>query len=432
MDADMLDRLNKLREKRIAREKARLDKLRELNKKKYDKYDFHPPKPTVSTISRTRAALAPSTSKSDIKTSCVSRINRWNAPKSPLTTQTLLPNKVKEKKDNINSKESVFDRLYKPKVVHKQAVVQKQTVTTKPKTGPTCTKKASKDVTQRKVRRSISAIDLEGVNKNELPDCIHNKWASIGDHLHKKSIQDSNDDEGDRGDEDYKGEKVTSPVTKESKKVTFQIPPQLSPPNSPPNPEKDIQGLQSWLNKRGKSLDSYYHLQWFGLNSLSNRNIKPHEEAWKFDDAHENKENVASGSGINNRNGKLENEGSPRFPAHRTSPMISRVSEALNHELLLGALNELKELLREDFNCEQSACWLRALYTRFSTACESSATYWECRAELAHRQGDFPVALQCLEQAIAKSKEIPATQTRSEEDLDGLVDKFKQRRINPN
>ncbi|XP_069356692.1 uncharacterized protein [Maniola hyperantus] len=389
------------------------------------------------------------------------RVNEFNSRKSIAFTsrvdskqkpvdrrKTMIPEPREKRTTTTNSKESVFERLYKPKVVHTQTIDN----ATKLKTNP-CIKKVSKDsrtITNRRhtvfeqkkeVRRSISAIHFKRVHKSELPNCVH-KWASIGD-INKDDLQEANDDD------DLKVEKVISAVKSERKRVKFQTPLRLS--CNTPKPEELQSRLQNWLKKRGKSLDSYHHLQCFGLHHLSDPNIKP-LEAPKFDEAEENKENIAlehdsdneSFSDNNNRNGNLESEEKPQFSADswRRASCVTDTSdyndscastlmsgEAVHHvdELLVGALNDLTELLREGFNWEQSARWLRALRERFPSAPES-APYWECRAALAERQGDLHATVECLEQAIAKGTE----QSVVEANLDSLLDKFMQLKISPN
>lgn len=213
-------------------------------------------------------------------------------PKFVDRRKTMLPQQ-KEKGSNVttNTKESVFDRLYKPKTVHK-AVVDN---VTKLKTDPNYLKKVIKESqkitnTNRRyttfenkaeVRRSISAIHFKRVHKSELSNCIH-KWASIGNNINKEDVQDVDEDET------LKEEKVISAVKSERKRVKFQTPLPLN--FNTPKPEELQTRLQNWLKKRGKSLDSYHHLQCFGLHHLSNG--KPIDPP-KFDDVDENKENIA-------------------------------------------------------------------------------------------------------------------------------------------
>lgn len=108
----------------------------------------------------------------------------------------------------------------------------------------------------RYVRRSISAIHLKRMNKSELPNCFH-KWSSIGNNLDKAGLSDINEDAS------VQMEGVTSAVKSERKKtVTFQKGIAFNL-NTPTADELQMR-LKKWLEKRGKSLDSYQHLQCFG------------------------------------------------------------------------------------------------------------------------------------------------------------------------
>lgn len=134
------------------------------------------------------------------------------------------------------------------------------------------------------VRRSISAVHFKRISKNEINNCIH-KWSSIGEKLDKLHLKEINEDENIRAD------KVISAVKSERKKVKFQTPVHFN--FNTPRPEELQSRLKSWLQKRGKSLDSYHHLQCFGIHHISQK-IKPIEEPPKFelyDD--EDKENIA-------------------------------------------------------------------------------------------------------------------------------------------
>ncbi|CAH2241901.1 jg12035 [Pararge aegeria aegeria] len=373
-----------------------------------------------------------------------------NKPKTFNRRKTMLP-EPREKSSNTNStnsKESVFDRLYKPKIVHKQPIDN----VTKLKTDPNYLKKVIKDsqlITNRRqtffeqkaeVRRSISAIHFKRVHKSEISNCIH-KWASIGDNINKEDLQNVNEDES------LKEEKVISAVKSERKRVKFRTP--LPYNFNTPRPEELRSKLQNWCKKKGKSIDSYHHLQCFGLHHLSN-GVKP-LDVLQFDDADDNKENIAlehdsdneSFLENNNQNGNLGGEDKSQFSADKwrrasnttdtsdfNESYISTLtsSEAVHHvdELLLGALNDLTELLREGFDWEQCARWLRAVRERFPGA-PDSAPYWECRAALEERRGDLHATVQCLEEAIAKGTE----QSVVEANLDSLLNKFMQLKISP-
>lgn len=219
----------------------------------------------------------------------------------------------------------------------------------------------------------------------------------------------------------------------ERKKVTFVTP---VPNLNTPRPEELQARLKAWLQKRGKSLDSYHHLQCFGIHHLQ-KNLcfdnKPYDE--------ENKENIALESDSDNDSYTENMNEEDNVNKWRTASIVSdsvdfnesqnttsTYSDALNmDEVLIGALNDLTELLREGFAWEQCARWLRAIRERFPSAI-GSAAYWECRAALEERRGDLPASVQCWEEAIAKGTE----QSVVEANLDQLLDKFMQLKISPN
>lgn len=574
--ASVEERLNKLREERVAREKARIEKLRELNLKKYGKTDTHQPK-SASTVSlSTKSKTDPSgivksttnTMKNNLQGNITKRqsiavlkkvpskvsnnaknvpsyinkvsnvdntkkdkpsVSKINSklpkaiselPKSksepnnagndkPLkeitsevniksinrdiidNPQITITEPAKDAKKAINNKfnskpdlksrksiavmsktdnrpksfnsrksiqpqkssnkESVFERLYKPKVVQKESIDK----VLKLKTDPSYLKKVVNEsrlimnkrntVFESKpnvpIRRSISAVHFKRISKQELGNCFH-KWSSIGDKIDKVHLKDVNEDDCVRE------EKVVSAVKSERKKVKFQTPVPFN--FNTPKPEELQARLLSWLKKRGKSIDSYHHLQCFGLHNLS-REIRPlNIDMEEFDD--ENKENIALEhdsdndsylENMNNKVGDVNDVNKLEFPKdnwRRVSSISDSVDyndsyettltsgEAVHHvdDLLLGALNDLTELLREGFDWEQCARWLRAIRDRFPSA-PDGAPYWECRAALEERRGDLPASVQCWEQAIAKGTEKSVV----EANLDQLLDKFMQLKISP-
>ncbi|CAH0720035.1 unnamed protein product, partial [Brenthis ino] len=542
--------INKFREERIAKEKARIEKLRELNLKKYSKQNFSKPI-SVSSVSLPVKTKSDTSIATNIKTNpannnvygsisnrksiyAAKRVenkdvavtknvkNNFVANKIPInvntnrnkcntetklnkpaTTNTRINKPLKEmptasnvktinpnnisktvqnhKNNNVtvtskfNSKlktldeeknhqnkvmqqniekppktngESVFDRLYKPKVVQKQSIDNALRL----QTDPNYLKKVIKDsrliMNKRHtmcnnskpalpVRRSISAVHFKRISKNELQNCMH-KWASIGEKINKAHLKDINEDEG------VKEERVISAIKSERKKVKFQTPIHLN--FNTPKPEELQARLQKWLQKRGKSIDSYHHLQCFGLHHLS----RDTRQFTLFDDDDENKENVAVNNdsdndsyldNMNNVNGnkKEENNAFPTDKWRRASVVSDSVdfndsyettlnSDGVHQvdELLLGALNDLTELLKEGFDWEQCARWLRAIRDRYPLAPDKAA-YWECRAALEERRGDLPASVQCWEQAIAAGTE----QSVVEANLDNLLDKFMQLKISP-
>ncbi|CAG9794561.1 unnamed protein product [Diatraea saccharalis] len=536
------ERLAKLREERMAREKARIDKLRELNLKKYNKNEPVHPKNDVSS-----ASIANKNAKPDIFKKINSHVkNNFqvnNTTKRPISVPSVIKNglpikdsvvpnskpktlvnsapitkaskglnnkpdvipknvdkksagnnnarsqipsvhnfKTNPKKNFVsntikpttsapvatvsrksiappkpvanplNHRQSVFERLYKPKIVVKKP----EDDVTKLQTDPNYFKKVIKDsgliLNKRHtvfdvnpkikvdppVRRSISAVHFKRLNKNELSNCIH-KWSSIGEKLNKVHLKDINEDES------VKQDKVVSAVKSDRKRVKFQTP--VSFNFNTPKPEELRMRLTSWLQKRGKSLDSYHHLQCFGIHHLAQREIRPIIEPTKlelYDD--ENKENIAlehdsdNDSYTANMNEEYENVGgndkwrrasfvsdSVDLNDTQNSTLSSYDTVQQVDEVLLGALNDLAELLREGFDWEQCARWLRAIRERFPYAPDTAA-YWECRAALEETRGDLPASVQCWEEAIAKGTEHSVV----ESNLDQLLDKFMQLKISPN
>ncbi|CAB3257411.1 unnamed protein product [Arctia plantaginis] len=481
----MAERIAKLREERREREKARIEKLRELNLKKYNQ---EPSKntpanvrnvsknmaknhvPLVSKINNSapqskteskenRAKSAPThrnnpiANKSarkplavssdqgpirgpsqlfnnqkkttDRKTSFIN-FNKTNLhPKferkslAPTNIKsTTLTNKQKPKLSTA-SNVSVFERLYKPKIT------QNTNTTNVNRRHTVFNNKPEHKVP---VRRSISAVHLKRVNKSELGNCIH-KWSSSVDKLNIIDIKEVNEDETVNDD------KVVSAIKSERKRVTFMTP--CTNFNTPRQEELQAR-LKAWLHKRGKSMDSYHHLQCFGLHHL------PY--SLKFDPTlykDENKENVFEESDSDddsyteNMNDEMENKNkwrrasiaSDSVDLSESQNTTTTNSDAIinTDEIVIGALNDLTELLKEGFEWMQCARWLRAVRERFPSV-QRRAAYWECRAALEERRGDLPASLKCWEEAIAQGTEHSV----AEANLDHLLDKFMQLQISPN
>ncbi|KAG6454573.1 hypothetical protein O3G_MSEX008765 [Manduca sexta] len=517
----MEDRINKLREERIAREKARIEKLRELNLKKYnkiepqlknapsnttinkpiknDKFDQHKKassvvknnfhvngttkKPiTMPIVKKTSSAIDakpknkfdtnPKIDKSmtekpksegnkianatSSKTALNDRKEVKSAkfepklarkslavPKRAVSQPTTVSRKSMLPKPLQTSSETVFDRLYKPKMVTKEHLDSVKKLQTDPNylqrviknSGLILNKRHTLFETKQKpnvpVRRSISAVHFKRISKNEIQNCIH-KWSSIGDKMNNVHLKDINEDEN------IKEDKVVSAVKSERKRVTFMTP---VPQNfNTPRPEELQARLKNWLYKRGKSLDSYHHLQCFGINHLVPRDLKLDFEAIKYDDD-ENKENIALESdsdddSVSEMHGKESVVGMWRRASNisesvdlneTTDTMVTTEEPDNVDDVVVGALNDLTELLKEGFEWEQCARWLRAIRERFPAA-SNTAAYWECRAALEETRGDLPASVQCWEEAIAKGTEHSVV----EANLDQLLDKFMQLKISPN
>uniref|UniRef100_A0A2A4JX09 Cytoskeleton-associated protein 2 C-terminal domain-containing protein n=1 Tax=Heliothis virescens TaxID=7102 RepID=A0A2A4JX09_HELVI len=358
-----------------------------------------------------------------------------NNPKTNIGRKSMIPQSASKSTSQV----SVFERLYKPKTAPQTHLNDVEKLQTDPNYLKKVIRNSGIILNKRHtvfentkpkiavpVRRSISAVHFKRIGKEELGNCIH-KWASIGDKLNNVHLKHVNEDENIQED------RVVSAIKSERKKVKFMTP--MGNLNTP-RPEELQARLKSWLQKRGKSLDSYHHLQCFGIHHLPH-NIKFDPKV--FDE--ENKENIAVESDSDDDSyTENMNEGHEATEKWRTASVVSdsvdfnesqnttvTCSDVVNvDDVVVGALNDLTEILREGFDWEQCARWLRAIRERFPSAPQSAA-YWECRAALEERRGDLPASVQCWEEAIAKGTEHSVV----EANLDQLLDKFMQLKISP-
>ncbi|CAK1546450.1 unnamed protein product [Leptosia nina] len=306
-------------------------------------------------------------------------------------------------------RESVFERLYKPKTTHNECTHNHE----KPKLVQNATslsqnKRHTISANKLPVRRSISAVHLKKINRSELKNCMH-KWASIGEKINQIPLQNINEDDTIQ--------EVVSAI-KSERKVKF---------HTPSNPDDMRLKLQKWLEKHGKSVDSYHHLQCFGVQRSSDI------PKLDFD---ENKENISLEHDSDNESYTELNNGLDKWrsPSCMDSVELNESNEttlttALSpkvDELLLGAFNDLTSILRSGFSWEEGARWLRAIRDTYNNA-QDTAAYWECRAALEERRGDMPASVQCWEQALAKGTE----HSLAEANIDQLLVKFMQLKINP-
>ncbi|KAJ8707771.1 hypothetical protein PYW07_011448 [Mythimna separata] len=361
-----------------------------------------------------------------------------NKPKPNIGRKSMIPQSASKS----TSQTSVFERLYKPKPAPNVQVSDAE----KLRNDPSYLKKAilnsglilnkrhtvfehTKPKIAVPVRRSISAVHFKRIGKQELGNCIH-KWSSIGDKLNNEHLKLVNEDEN------IKADKVVSAVKSERKKVTFMTP--MSNFNTP-RPEELQARLKSWLQKRGKSLDSYHHLQCFGIHHL------PH--TLKFDHKvfdEDNKENIAleSDSDDDSYTENMNGEVPCTTEKWRTASYVSdsvdfnesqgndttiTASDVVSEDdVVIGALKDLIEVLQEGFDWEQCARWLRAIRERYPHVLKYFE-YWQCRAILDDMRGDLPASVQCWEEAIAKGIEHSVVDAN----LDQLLDKFMQLKISP-
>ncbi|XP_047513379.1 uncharacterized protein LOC125055150 [Pieris napi] len=335
--------------------------------------------------------------------------------KPPLNNKkSFIPTNVARKSTiggTLGKRESVFDRLYKPKTVYTEHNIKHDK---KPIAPPIVNRrKTTFDQSQRAklpVRRSISAVHFKKIDKGELKNCIH-RSASIGD-INKVSLHNINEDENIQ--------EMVSAVKSEQKKVKFQTP--LT------NPDEMRLKLVKWLEKRGKTIDTYQHLHCFGIQQSFDI---PKFEYGDEDKENQPLENDSDNESFTELNGQLINKW--RSPSNMDSVELNEsyetavISESpMVNDALLGALNDLTEILRNGYSWEEGARWLRAIRDTY-TAAQETATYWECRAALEEARGDMPASMQCWEEALAKG----TNRTVAEENIDHLLAKFMQLKINP-
>ncbi|XP_045487261.1 uncharacterized protein LOC110999954 isoform X2 [Pieris rapae] len=339
-----------------------------------------------------------------------------NNRKSFIPTNTAVAKKsttTTKIESTLGKRESVFERLYKPKTVYTEHNIKHHI---KPIAPPIVNRRNTTfDQSQRAkppVRRSISAVHFKKIDKGQLKNCIH-RWASIGEKINKVSLHNINEDENIQ--------EMVSAVKSEQKKVKFQTP--------MTNPDEMRLKLVKWLEKRGKTIDTYQHLHCFGIQRAF--------DIPKFDYGDEDKENQPLENDSDNEsftelNGQLINKwrspsnmDSVEFNESYETAIISDPSPMVD-DALLGALKDLTDILRHGYSWEEGARWLRAIRDTYSDA-QETATYWECRAALEEARGDMPASMQCWEQALAKG----TNRTVAEENIDQLLAKFMQLKINP-
>lgn len=257
-----------------------------------------------------------------------------NNRKSFIPTINSKPNVIRKGsvQNSDGKRESVFDRLYKPKTICTDNIKHdNKPFTSKLQTKRNTTFEYSQPA-KLPIRRSISAVHFKKIGKIELKNCIH-KWASIGEKINKVSLKSINEDENLQG--------MVSAVKSEQKKVKFQT--------SLTNPDEMRLKLLKWLEKHGKSIDTYQHLNCFGVQCSF--------DVPKLDYEDENKENVPLENDSDN-DSFAELNGQPlnrwRSPSNIDSmdynesfetAIISEQSQKVD-DALIGALNDLADILR--------------------------------------------------------------------------------------
>lgn len=214
----------------------------------------------------------------------------------PNARKSMLPVIQSTSKVNPN-RQSVFERLYQPKITQKPQISNTDKLKTDPNYFTKVVRKSSLILNKRHtlfelkktdppVRRSISAVHFKRISSAELKNCVR-KWSSIGEKLNNIHLEEINEDAS------VKEDKLVSAIKSESKKVKFATTFNFNTPK----PEELQMRLQNWLKKRGKSLNSYHHLQCFGLHNMTQQQLTPlNLEQEKFNpdfiEGDEDKENV--------------------------------------------------------------------------------------------------------------------------------------------
>ncbi|CAH4035814.1 unnamed protein product [Pieris brassicae] len=441
------DFIKKIRKDKDARVQARIQKLRELNlKNTYGQNETNRDnasrsasenaafpknipnfinnlKPTISNVLPKKSTEYPSGIPKKTQTQIKNIVNDLKKPEAKDIQKNMygavkkmdIKNNHKHVNWNIKKvetkdldKKKTVSLLYKPKTFYTEHNIKHDK---KPIAPPIVIRRNTTfDQSQRAklpVRRSISAVHFEKIDKGQLRSCIH-RWASIGEKINKVSLHNINENENIQ--------EMVSAVKSEQKKIKFQTP--LT------NPDEMRLKLVKWLEKRGKTIDTYQHLHCFGIQQ-------------SFDYGDENKENQPLENDSDNEsftalNGQLihkwptlSNLDSVELDESYETAVISDESPMVN-DALLGALNDLTDILRNGYSWEEGARWLRAIRDTYTDA-QETATYWECRAALEEARGDMPASMQCWEQALAKG----ANRIVAEENIDQLLAKFMQLKINP-
>lgn len=303
----------------------------------------------------------------------------------------------------------------------------------------------------KEIRRSISSVHIKRLGPNEMAKCIH-RSSSVDEALNMQHIEEVNEDESVN-----KKDIVLTVKEDRKKSVTFMTPMRSggmanSFVHTPKNSDLRMK-LSDWLHRKGKSLDSYHHLQCFGVYHLApparsvSTNFVPVDEDNKENEIVSNDNNGTLNNGNENAGKHLDvpNDQMWRRASYLINDTLSTIDDFRDNtlkgsplvecmtpsddveDLMMGALNDLYKLVQEGYEWEQCARWLRVIRERFPEVMETS-TYWEVRATLEQQQGNYSRTFECLEKAVIRG----TPRATVEASLDQLLDKFMKLKLSPN
>lgn len=147
--------------------------------------------------------------------------------------------------------------------------------------------------------------------------------------------------------------------------------------------------LSIWVEKRGKSLQSYHYLRCFGIPQLETAPIDEEDK--------ENIEVPMTENGGSYENIPEEIEGRRNVTKEKT--------DEDKFAMATDALYDLHKLISDGYPRDQCEAWLDVITTRFGEL-EDQPQYWECRAALEESRGDFSNAVDCYTNAIIQGAKV--------------------------
>ncbi|XP_022244600.1 cytoskeleton-associated protein 2-like [Limulus polyphemus] len=263
------------------------------------------------------------------------------------------------------------------------------------------------------IRHSISYL----YRKGQLGQVIKDKRKTISSLpikeelriMNKRTENECNLAEGN------KKQKATTPKSRRSrqKSVSFYLQddkPDMSSHKLPKTSVRDLtlrERLEVWLDNKGHSSSQYRHLHCFGhqLSDFKRKKSLPKSPAPKVISSRvEKEESVAPSADL---------LGSSPLLRPRT-PMKSVVDVSVEK-----TLTELKSLLEEGHPPSYISRWLDEICKHVPSS-EDSVQFWECRALVAEKKGDYETAVEILNTALDKGVE-PV------EDLKSIVSSLRAR-----